>query len=242
MSLTARPTCSATCGATTGRTPARRWASSSCRTAWRSRSRLSSRSRISEVHGRGEPSHLASVRGALTAAPGRPRLVAAIRAAIRAQGPITFVAFMDLALYHPRYGYYTALRAPPGPRGDYYTSPETHPAFGALVARQLQEVWERLGHPRLFVVEEWGAGSGRLAADILAAAPALLPAFEASLAYTIVERSPALRRAQQRLLAPWAERVRWLDVAAENLERASTSSGAQPDRSSTPFQTAPPPS
>jgi SAM-dependent MidA family methyltransferase len=167
--------------------------------------------------------------------------VAAIRAAIRAQGPITFAAFMDLALYHPRYGYYTALRAPPGPRGDYYTSPETHPAFGALVARQLQEVWERLGQPRPFVIEEWGAGSGRLAADVLAAAPALAPAFEASLAYTIVERSPALRRAQQRLLGPWGERVRWLDIASENQAPERASPGARPDGSSAPL-TAPPPS
>jgi SAM-dependent MidA family methyltransferase len=116
---------------------------------------------------------------------------------------------MDLALYHPRHGYYSALRAPPGPRGDYFTSPETHPAFGALLARQVQEVWERLGRPAPFVVEEWGAGSGRLAADLLAAAPALAPAFAASLTYRIVERSPALRRAQQHLLRPHAARVHW---------------------------------
>ncbi|HEY7063120.1 MAG TPA: SAM-dependent methyltransferase [Chloroflexota bacterium] len=115
---------------------------------------------------------------------------------------------MDLALYHPRVGYYSALRAPPGPRGDYYTSPETHPAFGALVAQQAQEVWECLGRPHPFVVEEWGAGSGRLAADFLAvAAPA--PAFAASVRYRIVERSPALRRAQRRLLRPWDAQVRW---------------------------------
>jgi SAM-dependent MidA family methyltransferase len=126
-----------------------------------------------------------------------------IRALIAARGPITFAAFMDLALYQPRYGYYSVLRAPPGPRGDFFTSPETHPAFGALLARQAQEVWERLGQPWPFVVEEWGAGSGRLAADLLAAAPALAPDFAASIAYRIVERSAALRRAQRRLLRPW---------------------------------------
>jgi len=146
---------------------------------------------------------------------GRPRLVAALRAMIRASGPLPFASFMDLALYHPRYGYYSTLRAPPGPRGDFYTSPEAHPAFGALLARQVHEVWERLGQPRSFTVEEWGAGSGRLAADLLAAAPAIAPAFGASLRYTIVERSPALRRSQQRLLRTWGERVHWPD--AENL-------------------------
>ncbi len=134
---------------------------------------------------------------------------AAIRARIAAGGPLTFAAFMDLALYQPRYGYYSALRAPPGPRGDFFTSPETHPAFGALVARQALEVWERLGRPRPFLVEEWGAGSGRLAADVLGAAPALSRDFAASLVYQIVERSAALRRLQRRLLRPWAGQVRW---------------------------------
>src|SRR4051812_38696058 len=121
---------------------------------------------------------------------------------------------MDLALYHPRYGYYSTLRAPPGPRGDFYTSPETHPAFGALVARQARDVWERLGGPERFVVEEWGAGSGRLAADFLIGAAALEPVFAASLAYRIVERSAALRRAQRRLLRPWGERVQILPSTA----------------------------
>jgi SAM-dependent MidA family methyltransferase len=116
---------------------------------------------------------------------------------------------MELALYHPTYGYYSTLRAPPGPRGDFYTSPALHPAFGALLARQVQEVWEQLGQPAPFVVEEWGAGDGQLAADLLAAAPGLAPAFGASLHYAIVERSAALRRLQQRQLRPWGARVRW---------------------------------
>jgi SAM-dependent MidA family methyltransferase len=126
---------------------------------------------------------------------------------------LTFATFMDLALYHPTYGYYSTLRAPPGPRGDFFTSPEAHPAFGALVARQLLEVWQRLGQPAPFVVEEWGAGSGRLAADLLTAAPLLAPGFGASLRYVLVERSAALRRAQERLLRPWLAQVRWLSVA-----------------------------
>ncbi|HLH24648.1 MAG TPA: SAM-dependent methyltransferase [Chloroflexota bacterium] len=116
---------------------------------------------------------------------------------------------MDLALYQPRHGYYSALRAPPGPRGDFYTSPETHPAFGALLARQALEVWERLGCPRPFVVEEWGAGSGRLATDVLSAASGFAPAFAASLTYQIVERGAALRRLQRRALRPWLAQVRW---------------------------------
>src|SRR5262249_4645429 len=84
------------------------------------------------------------------------------------------------------------------------TSPEVHPAFGALVARQALEVWERLGRPVPFVVEEWGAGSGRLAADLLEVARDLAPGFASSLRYVIVERSATLRRAQRQLLRPWA--------------------------------------
>src|SRR5262249_61653878 len=119
------------------------------------------------------------------ACPGRPGVVAAIRAAIRARGPIPFATFMELALYHPRDGYYSALHAPPGPRGDFYTSPETHPAFGGLLARQLHAVWERLGRPRALTVEEWGAGSGRLADDVPTAAPSLAPDLPVRLPHTI---------------------------------------------------------
>src|SRR4051812_36759940 len=110
---------------------------------------------------------------------------------------------MDLALYQPRYGYYSTLRAPPGPRGDFFTSPETHPAFGALVARQALDVWERLGPPPPLPVGEWGARRGWLAADLLSAASSLEPAFAGSLAYHVVERSAALRRAQRRALRRW---------------------------------------
>src|SRR5215212_216142 len=181
------PICCARCGARTAPTPGRRLASSSCRTGWRWRSSASSRSRISEGGASGGSAPTRPGPRISAAALGRPRLVAAIRAAIRRQGPIPFVQFMDLALYHPRHGYYSTLRAPPGPRGDFYTSPEAHPAFGALVAGQLQDLWERLGQPPRFVVEEWGAGTGRLAADVLAAAPLLASAFATSLAYVIVE-------------------------------------------------------
>ncbi len=144
---------------------------------------------------------------------GRPGLIAAIHTAILAHGPLTFAAFMELALYHPRFGYYSTLRAAPGARGDYVTSPETHPVFGALLARQALDVWARLDRPHPFHVEEWGAGSGRLAADLLRTAPLLDPELAMNTSYTIVERSEALVRVQRRLLRPWAGRVRWVAAA-----------------------------
>ncbi len=78
---------------------------------------------------------------------GEPRLVERIRSEIAAGGPITFARFMELALYEPELGYYRTAAERPGRGGDFLTSPETHPIFGAAIARQLDEVHRRLGSP-----------------------------------------------------------------------------------------------
>jgi SAM-dependent MidA family methyltransferase len=81
---------------------------------------------------------------------------------------------MDAALYGPT-GFYTrGGRA--GRRGDFITSPEVGPLFGAVVARFLDEEWSRLGRPDPFTVVDAGAGPGTLARAIVAAAPACLEA------------------------------------------------------------------
>jgi SAM-dependent MidA family methyltransferase len=98
---------------------------------------------------------------------GEPALVARIRAEIAADGPITFARFMELALYEPGLGYYRGATERPGRAGDFLTAPETHPIFGAAIARQLDEIWRRLDRPGRFVLREYGAGSGALAAAIL---------------------------------------------------------------------------
>jgi len=100
-------------------------------------------------------------------APSDPVLVERIRAEIRASGPMTFARFMELALYDPERGYYRSADARPGREGDFLTAPETHPIFGRLVARQLDEIWRLLGEPHPFVVREHGAGAGALADAIL---------------------------------------------------------------------------
>ena len=97
-----------------------------------------------------------------------------IRLAIAAAGgAIPFVEFMDLALYGPS-GFYTGPRAPGGAgrRGDFLTSPEVGPLFGAVVARFLDAEWERLDRPNPFTVVDAGAGPGTLARAVLAARPA----------------------------------------------------------------------
>lgn len=103
-----------------------------------------------------------------------PRLLARIRAEIRAKGPMTFARFMEIALYDPEAGYYGGDvdgaahgASGPGRGGDFLTAPEGHPIFGWTIARRLEAVWVQLGRPVRFVIREHGAGSGALALGIL---------------------------------------------------------------------------
>ena len=62
-----------------------------------------------------------------------------IRRRIASEGRITFADFMETALYYPEGGYYTTKKVVGG-TGDYFTSPAAHPAFGALLALQLERI------------------------------------------------------------------------------------------------------
>ncbi len=112
---------------------------------------------------------------------------AEIRRRIREQGPITFAQFMDVALFWPQGGYYVA-RDPIGAGGDYYTSPLVHPAFGALLAAQLYQMWLLLDRPAPFTVAELGAGAGRLALDITGYSRHLPAGFAQALRYLCLDR------------------------------------------------------
>ena len=92
-------------------------------------------------------------------------LIEDLRGTIGSNGPLPFIDFMRLALYHPSDGYY-ATRVP-GHGSDYRTSPSVSPWFGRLVARQLEAMWEALGTPDPFWVVEVGAGRGDLAAGAM---------------------------------------------------------------------------
>ena len=111
-----------------------------------------------------------------------------IRAAIAAAGgAIRFDEFMRLALYG-EHGFYTGIgRA--GRRGDFITSPEVGPLFGAVVARFIDAEWSRVGRPDRFTFVEAGAGPGTLARSVVAARPACRDA----LRYIAVEVSAAQR-------------------------------------------------
>ena len=119
----------------------------------------------------------------------------AIRAEISVDGPIPFARFMELALGHATGGYYTGRPARPTRGGDFLTAPELHPIFGAALARQLEEAWERLGRPDPFTLVEYGAGAGTLALAILAGLREDRSLLAEALVYAPVELNP-YRRAE----------------------------------------------
>ncbi|MGI8808680.1 MAG: SAM-dependent methyltransferase [Acidimicrobiales bacterium] len=105
-----------------------------------------------------------------------------------------------MALYHPGLGFYETGGAA-GRGGDFLTSPEVGPLFGAVAARALDSWWRDLGEPSPFTVVEAGAGRGTLAKAVLAAAPECRPA----LRYVAVERSGVLRAQQPEGVEPVGE-------------------------------------
>ncbi|WP_149196383.1 class I SAM-dependent methyltransferase [Luteimonas suaedae] len=140
------------------------------------------------------------------------RLQALIRAHIaEAGGAIPFSRFMELALYAPGLGYYSAGATKFGAAGDFVTAPELGPLFAECVAEAVAPVLRELGAAAEFV--EIGGGSGRFAEDAIGRLLAIdaMPA-----RYAILEPSADLRERQrmhlQQCLAPAAfARVAWLD-------------------------------
>lgn len=117
-------------------------------------------------------------------------LAGRIRTEIVRDGPITFARFMDLALYDPDDGYYRAGESRPGRAGDFLTAPETHPIFGAALARAADEIWQRLDRPTRFVIREYGAGDGALAVSILAGLRASGSELQEAVRYQPIEVDP----------------------------------------------------
>jgi SAM-dependent MidA family methyltransferase len=120
---------------------------------------------------------------------GRGRAVDAVAARIRRHGPIPLHDVVSVALYDEQVGFFATGGAAGRRTGDFITSPEVGPLFGAVVANALDEWWRGLGAPDPFVVVDAGAGAGTLAKSVLLAAPECLTA----LTYVLVERSAALR-------------------------------------------------
>jgi len=140
------------------------------------------------------------------------RLKSEITAEIAERGPIPFARFMELCLYHPTLGYYTRGIGGGGGR-DYLTSSGVHRAFGALLARQVEEMWRRGGRPDPYHFVEFGPGEGQFAVDFLCETKRS-PAFAAALRYVLVEPSPALQERQRsRLKGRTSIPTSWVDEA-----------------------------
>ncbi len=147
-------------------------------------------------------------------------LSACIADAIRAAGGwLPFADYMDMALHLPGLGYYSGGSLKFGDLhagGDFVTAPELTPLFGQALARQIAQVFTHCAASPEPTLLEVGAGSGRLAADLLQALDALGALPER---YLILELSGELRaRQQQTLLAAaphLADRVTWLDELPE---------------------------
>lgn len=163
-----------------------------------------------------------SARPGLDLPPPSPEALAVSEALVRrisdaiaaAGGAIPFRRYMTMALYEPGLGYYSAGATKFGAAGDFITAPEISALFGACLARQVAQILGSLGGGDVL---EFGAGSGRLARDLLlelerlGAPPAT---------YLILEVSADLRERQRRLLAglpaALAGRVRWLDALPDD--------------------------
>ncbi len=138
------------------------------------------------------------------------RVQEAMRVEIQAAGGfLPFTRFMHLALYAPGLGYYVAGAHKFGAAGDFVTAPEISPLFARCLARQCAQVLNAVERPASLL--EFGAGTGALAAELLAELERLgtLPEH-----YYILEVSPELRERQRTTLRArvphLVARARWL--------------------------------
>ena len=135
------------------------------------------------------------------------RLLNRIVARIGRNGPISFAQYMEMALYEPGLGYYSAGLHKFGPQGDFVTAPELGEVFGACLARQVNEIAGELGECNIL---EIGAGSGKLAAQIMSE----LESAKGRLTYSILETSADLREVQRRTIE-----TQDLETRITNLEK-----------------------
>jgi len=143
------------------------------------------------------------------------QLAERIADAIVAEGDwIPFSRFMELALYSPGFGYYSAGARKFGESGDFVTAPEVSPMFGRCIGLQAGQVLQRVGGDVL----ELGPGSGTMAADVYQSLKeqGVLPD-----RYLMLEVSPDLRERQRKLLAyrfpEHIGRFVWLDRLPEKI-------------------------
>lgn len=143
------------------------------------------------------------------------QLVSLIKQKIdNADGKIDFAEYMNLCLYAPGLGYYSAGSYKLGEKGDFTTAPERSSLFSRSLAQHIIDVLVQITQPSIL---EFGAGSGKMAADIL-----LELELQQSLPeqYCIIEASADLQYRQRRYLEKTLsttlfEKIIWLDSLPE---------------------------
>jgi SAM-dependent MidA family methyltransferase len=133
-----------------------------------------------------------------------------------AGGWLPWAEVMDLALYHPEYGYYSKAPRRIGRGGDFYTAVSVGPLYGRLIAEQVARVWAAAGSPAHFVVAEQAAHDGQLMEDLLKAIQTDHPEMARAVEVVLVEPQEGYQKAQElRLKRVWAGRLRWVAQIAD---------------------------
>lgn len=143
-----------------------------------------------------------------------------IRDLIREHGRIPFARFMQVCLYSRRGGFYASGSQRIG--AHFGTSSMSHPVFGALIARQLEQMWRLLGAPAVFHVIEVGSGDGSLARSIADACQGTAPGFAQALCYVAADYAPRLHDASTGGVDWNNAKGNALPAARSNLQRVRT--------------------
>lgn len=123
---------------------------------------------------------------------------------IKKEGPLSFRDFMEMALYYPELGYYNSAQNKIGANGDFYTSANLSASFGAMIGRQIEEMWQLLDK-KPFKIVEYGAGTGLLCHDVLDYLKKNSPLYD-NLNYCIIEKSSSMQEIEKKHLL---EKVSW---------------------------------
>jgi SAM-dependent MidA family methyltransferase len=138
-------------------------------------------------------------------------LLSTIIADIEANGPMLFSRFMEMALYHPVFGYYVGDLSAVGKGGDFVTSVSCGDLFGSLLCEQFLD-WSSESSEIEEGTLSWtevGAHNGQLAKDILSYCREIHPDRYQDLQYEIIEPSDSRMEAQRDLLSDHLARVSW---------------------------------
>lgn len=136
----------------------------------------------------------------------------------RPQEAIPFSRYMELALYHPVYGYYMSDKPKVGKEGDFFTSATVHPVFGETLADVVAEMW-RSAKAEAPVLVEIGGGTGSLCRSMLDRLKEAAPEQYQTMTVMLIEASPYHRKLQQDAIAAHDVKKVWyssLEEAAVN--------------------------